>query len=86
MRRSDPGQRKNMKTKKPPQENNLTPSHSEATERADELGADRLMTDCEWALRDQPLALRRARENYRELCLALLQRLEASQRARGKRA
>jgi hypothetical protein len=43
-------------------------------------GSDELMNLCEYALRDKPRALARARERYRALCLYLFRALERARR------
>jgi hypothetical protein len=50
--------------------------------RADELGADELMAQLEWVLRDRPQALRNARACYRKYCNSVLARIERFDRKR----
>lgn len=51
-------------------------------ERALERGADELMSLCEWALRDWPRKLKRARRGYALLCLRLDRAISRAQRRR----
>jgi hypothetical protein len=51
--------------------------------RAVELGADELMAQLEWVLRDRPRALRNAQRRYQSFYIATLASLEKSRRQSG---
>lgn len=56
---------------------------AQAKHEALKRGADNLMNELEWALRDRPRALANSRREYKELCFRMYGKIEKD--ARGKR-